>query len=152
VYKIHSLHVIRLILCWSPRQRKCKIKKFGVEGIRREGGGGRRGRLCLGVVFTLVCFNSFRPPTLLFPILVAFCCGSFSVFHLETMDLPFPKYLISDPWQNGHLDILLFTINLHTRWEMCITNYLHSIRFTYYVNHLVAENSSIVLQTIYIVP
>jgi hypothetical protein len=30
------------------------------------------------------------------------------MFHLETIDLPFPQCLISDPWRDGHLDILLF--------------------------------------------
>jgi hypothetical protein len=37
-----------------------------------------------------------------------------SVLHLETMDLPFPQYLISDPWQNGHLDISLFKLAKHS--------------------------------------
>ena len=83
-----------------------KREKVQDKEIRTgEGRGARRRGMRQGVVFTLVCCTNAHPPspTLLFPILVAFCCESISVFNLETMDLPFPQCLISDPWQNGHL-------------------------------------------------
>jgi hypothetical protein len=68
------------------------------------GGGGGGGGLRQGVVFTLVCCTNAHP-SVSHP--CDFLLRSISVFHLETMDLPFPQCLISDPWQNGHLDISL---------------------------------------------
>jgi hypothetical protein len=54
------------------------------------------------------------------------------VFHLETMDLPFPQCLISDPWRNGHLDISLYSCKLglscilHRKYEVS-TKYLSPV-------------------------
>jgi hypothetical protein len=84
-----------------------KTEKVQDKEIRtgEGGGGGEKEGAASGCCF-YSCVLYKRPPS--HPS-VSHPCGfllrTISVFHLETMDLPFPECLISDPWRNGHLDI-----------------------------------------------
>ena len=103
-YENPGLHVVTALSVLIATTEKVQDKEIRTGEGR---GWARRRGLRQGVVFTLVCCTNAHLPTLLFPIFVAFCGGSISPFHLETMDLPFPQCLISDPWRDGHLDISL---------------------------------------------